>query len=361
MKQPLVSVVLPSYNHEKYVGKAVESVLNQTYKNFELIIADDGSTDSSVEVISQYEDSRIKFIKFEHNTGFGAYEYGLELVQGDYIATIASDDVWDETLLEKYIGFLESNSDYGCCFCQPQVIDGNHNVVENSEYYSVFKAENKTKEEWFRQLFLQGNCICAPSMCIRKSVYEKVGIFRFQYRQLQDYEYWLRMVQVSNLYIYPERLVKYRVHEEGDNRNISAPTGESLVRNRIERKYMLLDMMEHMEDEFFLKAFAGDLMLSPDREGFCIECEKFGVLLKSSMPDPAIYYYFKYYNHSEFRNSLEKYYHITRKEFWNLTGADHDQWYENLINKHKVEELMRQVAWLRQQLSEKERESEKGE
>ncbi|MBQ4531282.1 MAG: glycosyltransferase [Lachnospiraceae bacterium] len=354
MKQPLVSVVMPSYNHREFVGRAIESVLAQTYKNFEFIIADDGSTDDSPELIKQYDDCRIKFIRFEQNSAFGAYEYGLELAQGDYIATIASDDMWDETLLEKYVEFLENNSDYGCCFCQPKIIDEKDNIIENSERYDEFKAENKTKEEWFRQLFLQGNCICAPSMCIRKSVYDKVGIFRFQYRQIQDYEYWLRMVQVSNLYIYPEKLIKYRVHDEGNNKNISAPTKETIVRGKIERKYILLDMMENMEDEFFLKAFVNELMLSPDREGFCIECEKFGVLLKSSMPDPAIYYYFKHYNNPKFRNSMETYYHITRKAFWNFTGVDHDQWYENLINKYKVEELMYQVAWLKQQLSEKE-------
>lgn len=356
MEEVLVSVVMPSYNHAEYVGRAIESVLRQTYKNFEFIIADDGSTDGSPEVISQYDDPRIKFIRFEQNTGFGAVEYGYGVAEGKYIAAIASDDMWNETILEKYVAFLENNSEYGCCFCQPEIVDENDIVLENTQYHTLFKTENKTREEWFKQLYMKGNCICAPSMCIRKSIYEKVGIFRFQYRQSQDYEYWLRMLQVTNLYIYPEKLIKYRVHNEGDNRNVSAPTGESLIRGRIECKYMRLDIMENLDEDFFIRTFADELILKPDMEEFCVECEKFGVLLKSSLADPAIYYYYKHYNDSRFRNCLENYYHITRKEFWQLTGADHDQWYENIKNKYKAEELMQQVYLLRQKLSEKEEE-----
>lgn len=354
MKQPLVSVVLPSYNHADYVGRAIESVLQQTYTNFEFIIADDGSVDESAEIISQYTDVRIRFIRIEKNTGFGAYEYALEQTHGEYIATIASDDMWEETLLEKYIAFLEDNKEYGCCFCPPKVIDENDNIIENSEFYQIFTTENKTKEEWFKQLYLKGNVICAPSMCIRKSIYDEVGIFRFQYKQLQDYEYWLRLVQVCNFYIYPERLMKYRVHNEGNNKNISAHTQDALVRDRIEKKYILFDMMENLEPDFFLNAFADDLILKPHTDGFCVECEKFGVMLKNSLADPAIYYYFKHYNNYEFRNSLENYYGIVRKEFWELTGTDHDKWYENIKNKNRIEELTHLVQKLLQELRAKE-------
>ena len=107
MEQVLVSVVMPSYNHKQFVGKAIESVLKQTYTNFEFIIADDGSSDGSWDVISQYQDPRIKFLKYDENTAFGALEYAYGMAKGDYIATLASDDMWKEELLEKYIAFLE--------------------------------------------------------------------------------------------------------------------------------------------------------------------------------------------------------------------------------------------------------------
>jgi glycosyltransferase involved in cell wall biosynthesis len=355
-QQPLVSVVMSSYNHREFVGRAIESVLAQTYENFEFIIADDGSVDDSSEVISHYDDSRITFVKFEENTAFGALEYALNLAQGEYIATIASDDMWDKTILEKYVEFMENNKEYGCCFCCPEIIDENDNVLENSEYNMIFKAENKTREEWFKHLYMKGNCICAPSMCIKKSVYDKVGNFRYQYRQSEDYEYWLRLLQISNIYIYPEKLVKYRVHDKGDNGNISAPTADTLIRIRMEKKYIMLDITENISPEFFVQVFNNELMLKPDMEGFCVECEKFGMLIKTSMAEAAIFYYYKHHNDAEFRNCLENYYHITRKDFWQLAGVDHSQWYENIKNKYKVEELMKRVCALKQQLSEAEEE-----
>ena len=356
MKQPLVSVIMSSYNHREFVEKAIESVLKQTYRNFEFIIADDGSTDGSCEVICEYDDSRIKFISAKENTAFGVLEYAYELAQGEYIAEIASDDMWDEAILEKYIEFLEKNQEYGCCFSKPEIVDANGDIIEKTDFNVIFKAENKTKEEWFKGLYIRGNCLCAASMCIRKSLYEQVGSFRFQYRQSQDYEYWLRLVQISNIYIYPEKLVKYRIHSEGENKNISTSEGDAVIRGRMERKYTLLDIMENLEDEFFIKAFESDLFLKPGTEGFCVECEKFGILLKTSMAEPAIYYYYKHYGDYEFRNCLETYYHISRKDFWQFTGVDHDKWYESMINKYKIEGLEKQIVLLQQELRTKEEE-----
>lgn len=350
MEEVLVSVVMPSYNHAEYVGRAIESVLRQTYKNFEFIIADDGSTDGSAEVISQYHDPRIKFRAFEKNTSFGACEYIYEQAKGKYIASICSDDMWDETLLEKYVAFLEKNEEYGCCFCKPEIVDENDGIVEDSIFNKVFSEEKLARGQWFKKLYLTGNCICAPSMCLRRKLYEQIGPFRFQYRQLQDWEYWMRLLQISNIYIYPEKLCRYRVHREGENRNISSPTRESLVRGRIESKYILLDIMENIAPDFFLEAFKEELILEPTAEGFCLECEKFGVMLKAAYPDAAINYYFKHYNEKKFRECVENYYGVPRSEFWNMTGTDFDQWYENIVNKSKAEELMKMVYLLRQEL-----------
>lgn len=350
MEQVLVSVVMPSYNHKEFVGKAIESVLRQTYKNFEFIIADDGSTDGSPEVISQYDDPRIKFIKFEQNTGFGALEYAFGIAKGEYIASIASDDMWHETILEKYITFLENHSDYGACFCKPQIINENDQRVENSAMKDVFCFENNTKEGWFRKLYLNGNCICAPAMCVRGELFKKLGGFRFQYRQLEDYECWLRLLSVSNIYIYPEALCMYRVHENGENRNISTPTLETLLRSRMERKHILLNIMEGLEEEFFLNTFKGDLIFDPKKEGYCLECEKFGVMLKTKLAEAACFYYFNHYNDVKFRDCLEKYYHVLRKDFWELTGANH----ERDARDSKLEELINVIHSLKLQLSEKE-------
>lgn len=324
MEKPLVSVVMSSYNHAEYVGKAIESVLNQTYKNIEFIIVDDGSVDNSVEVIRQYQDSRIRFTSFEKNTCFAASEYTYECANGKYIAAICSDDIWQETLIEKYVDFLEKNEEYGACFCKPQIIN---EQGEAGDDLVVFKDGNVSREEWFRTLYLTGNCICAPSMCLRRSIYEQLKPIRFQFRQLQDYDLWLRILQISNIYIHPEKLVMYRKHESGWNQNISAPSSDVVMRDVVERKYIMLDIMEELENEFFIQAFGNDLQYQPQDERFCLECEKFGIMLKGVpvVPlDAALFYFYRHYDEKEFRESIENVYHISRKDLWNLAGRD--QW-----------------------------------
>lgn len=320
MDRPLVSVVMPSYNHAEFIAEAIESVLRQTYDNFEFIIADDGSKDGTVEIIQQYQDPRIRFTAFSENTCFGTCEYIYTCVRGKYIASICSDDVWEETLLEKYVAFLEEHQEFGCCFSKPAVINERGEIIEGS---FPFILDNGSRAMWFRKLYMKGNCICGSTMCIRQSVFAKVAPFRMQYRQLQDYELYLRLLQIDNIYIYPETLAKYRIHVSGGNSNISAPTLEVCTRDFMERKYIMLDIMEQIEDSFFIEAFAEDLVLKPGMKGFCTECEKFGVMLKAVPVVPieaAFFYYYRHYNDKAFRESLETVYGISRKDFWNLVG-----------------------------------------
>lgn len=349
-EQVFVSVVMSSYNHAEYVGKAIESVLKQTYHNLELLIADDGSTDNSAEVISCYDDSRITFTRFEENTAFAGWEDVMSKAKGKYIACIGSDDMWEPDLLEKYISFLEEHEEYGCCFCVPRVIDENDNPIEDGDWDDIFNRANRTKEEWFRLIYKEGNCICAPSMCIRRDLFERLGGFRFQYRQLQDYELWLRLLQITNIYIYPERLVKYRFYPQGGNHNISMPTLESELRNNMELKYIKYDIMENLTEDFFIRAFDDELKLRPESEGFCVECEKYFVMLDSPgvHPESAIVYFFQHYNDKNFRKCMEGYYHVTRKTFWELTGSDFDKAEQALQNIETIKQLSEVNAQLRQ-------------
>lgn len=351
--KPLVSVVMPSYNHAEYVGKAIESVLNQTYTNFEFIIADEASQDNSVEIIEQYNDSRIKFTALEKNIGLGASEYVYKQAQGKYIAGIASDDMWKPELLEKYVDFLENNEEYACCFCLPEIINENNQILEDINLSKVFLTGERTKEEWFKQLYMNGNCICAPSMCMRKDIFDKLGVMKYQFRQLQDYEYWLRLLQIGNIYVYPEKLIFYRKHYEGSNKNISAITEESSIRELTERKYIMFDIMENLEDEFFENTFGDEFIMSPEQEGFCIECEKYAVMLKSKVAtiNAAINFFFKHYDDEKFQYSMENFYYVKRKDFWKLTGVDNDK---GLFGESEKEKKYLQIILaLQQEINEK--------
>ena len=116
MDNPKVSVILTSYNKEAYIGKAIESVLAQTFKDFELIIADDGSSDNSLALINKYaeKDERIRVYYFEKNKGIpSAHNMAISMSNGKYIAMIDCDDFWEKNKLEKQVGFLEDNPEYG--------------------------------------------------------------------------------------------------------------------------------------------------------------------------------------------------------------------------------------------------------
>jgi succinoglycan biosynthesis protein ExoO len=110
--QELVSVVMPAYNAEKYIGEAIQSVLNQTYRNFELIIVDDGSADKTWEIIQSYNDSRIIAIRHQQNKGIAeAIDTALDIAKGKWVALIDADDVWLPERLEKLVGILEGSGD----------------------------------------------------------------------------------------------------------------------------------------------------------------------------------------------------------------------------------------------------------
>src|SRR5690606_13489679 len=112
----LISVVLPAYNAELYIKEAIDSVLAQTFTNFELIILNDGSTDKTEEIILSYQDSRIVYVKNEHNLGLiGTLNKGMALAKGKYIARMDADDICFPERFEKQVAFLEKNKEYIIC------------------------------------------------------------------------------------------------------------------------------------------------------------------------------------------------------------------------------------------------------
>ena len=116
MNLPLVSVVMPVYNGEKYLKEAIDSVLSQSYQNIELVIVNDGSTDSGSQIVKKYTDPRIRFVENESNSGIVySRNKGLESATGKYVATLDSDDIALPDRIEKQVLFLENNSEYGMC------------------------------------------------------------------------------------------------------------------------------------------------------------------------------------------------------------------------------------------------------
>ena len=228
---PKVSVILTSFNHAKYLREAIDSALNQTFTDFELIIWDDASSDDSWEIIQGYQDPRIKAFRndVQRRGIYGINKAISEVAQGEYIAIHHSDDVWEPEKLEKQVAFLDSHADIGAVFTNALAIDEESAPFkdEGHFYFKVFDQPNRSRHEWLRHFFEKGNALCHPSVLIRKQCYEDCGLYRYGLGQLGDFDMWVRLALQYEIYVLPEKLVRFRVRENEANTSGSRPETRS--------------------------------------------------------------------------------------------------------------------------------------
>lgn len=253
-----ISVILTSYNHAQFIKQSIDSVLNQTYPNFELIIVDDCSTDSSWDIISQYKKEHPEIITIHHkyNWGGGVVADTVQnYATGEYIALHHSDDVWKHDKLQKQVKVIKKHPEYVAVFSNAMVIDddGNDYDDENSFYYDLFSVENRTRYEWLNYFFYHGNCLCHPSILVKKSVYEEDGFFRKGLRQIPDFVKWIQICKKYEIYVLPDKLVKFRVHKSGEN--TSGMRADTQIRSSIEMFLMLNEFASIRDKDEFLSIF----------------------------------------------------------------------------------------------------------
>jgi glycosyltransferase involved in cell wall biosynthesis len=232
---PRVSVIIPSYNHEKYVAEAIQSVLDQTYQDFEIVITDDGSSDNTVAVIKNFTDSRIRLFCFPNNRGACvAANHCIKESKGEFIALLNSDDAFVNNKLEKQVKFLDEHLEIGAVFSQVQFINENSNNISHIEHFykNAFVQLNRSRFEWLNYFFFHGNCLCHPSILIRRECYEKVGVYDRRFAQLPDFDFWIRLCQRYEIFILSEQLVKFRIRE--NQANVSSEKPESQIRMAVE-------------------------------------------------------------------------------------------------------------------------------
>lgn len=212
---PKVSVVLISYNHAKYLREAIESVLSQTYEDFELIIWDDASKDDSWSIIKSYDDKRIRaFRNEEHKRGIWGLNKSIsEICMGEYIAIHHSDDVWEPEKLARQVEHLDNFESVGAIFTQVHAIGESGDAFSDAQhfYYKIFDQDNRARHEWLRFFFLKGNALCHPSAMVRKSCFDECGLYRYGFAQLGDFDMWIRICLKHEIYIIPRKLTRFRV------------------------------------------------------------------------------------------------------------------------------------------------------
>jgi GT2 family glycosyltransferase len=228
-----VSVVLTSFNHAKYLTDAIDSVLSQTFSDFELIVWDDVSTDGSWDIIQSYTDARIRAFRNDKNLGGGNLKRAIVEAKGQFIAIHHSDDLWLPDKLEKQVAFLDENPEIGAVFSWAQIIDENGDPFDDANHFynKIFEQPNRTRYEWLNYFFNSGNALCHPSVVVRKEVYDAVGLYRTAMAQAPDFDMWVRLALKYGIHVIPEKLVRFRIH--GDQ-NTSTYRPDTHIRSQFE-------------------------------------------------------------------------------------------------------------------------------
>lgn len=198
----LVSIILPTYNGEKYIRQAIDSCINQTYKNFELIIVDDGSYDKTFEIVKYYcQEKRIKYLKHKKNLGLAqALNTGFKNAKGEYLTWASDDNFYDNKAIEVLIKKLILNQEISFVYSDFYQVDENG------------KIKKRIKVGCPKELDMK-NCI-GPCFLYRRKVYEEVGNYNPDFFLAEDYEYWLRVSRKFKLKKINNYLCYYRLHHK---------------------------------------------------------------------------------------------------------------------------------------------------
>ena len=200
---PFVTVLMPVYNGEKYLKEAIDSILSQTYTNFEFLIINDASIDSSENIILSYNDARIRYVKNESNLRLIAtLNKGIILSQGDFIVRLDADDIAREDRIEKQLNFLLSHEDYGLVGSWCKVINSDKKITYHNQHEDLIFA---------MALYCP---FIHPSIMIRKSIITESQLkFDENYLHAEDYELWSRLILITKVANIPDFLTFYREHE----------------------------------------------------------------------------------------------------------------------------------------------------
>ena len=244
MSTPRVTVIMPAYNCRPYLPEAIEAILHQTYRDFEFLIIDDGSTDGSGDILSSYarKDSRIVLAPNEQNVGIiHSLNKGLDLARGDYVARMDADDICKPTRLEKQVAYMDSHSSVDVCGCWLQLFG---NSTAHVWYYPEDDAT-------IRCLLLFHSSMPHATVMLRRSVFEE-HLLRYQedYMHAEDYALWVYASKVLRFANIPEVLYLYRRYDGNVTQVFEQE--KMIATARVRREQLERLGLDFGEDEFAL-------------------------------------------------------------------------------------------------------------
>jgi glycosyltransferase involved in cell wall biosynthesis len=281
MSSPLVSVSMTAYNHEAYVGEAIQSVLSQTLSDWELVVVNDGSTDGTRARIDAFADPRITAIHQANQGPGAAMNRAFAACRGKYVAIFSGDDVCHPDRLERQL------EEYGrggkrvlfaaCDF----IDDSGHAPTEGHFAAPIFDGTNRNRAQTLARFFHHGNYINAVTAFTERAILAEAP-FDPALLQLQDFDVWLRLAKRYDFWIMPDRLIGYRVRN--DHGNLSSPSPDTLARLQNEYYLILLHFFDDIPAELFREAFAAELVVPDFADGIEYACEQAFAYCRSRLP-----------------------------------------------------------------------------
>ena len=288
--KPCVSVIIPSYNHQNYIAAAIQSVLDQSFSNYELLIADDASSDDSWNVIKSFKDERITSYKFDINMGAAeTVNFLIANVRSKYIALLNSDDYWHKDKLEIQYDFMEQNPDYSACFTNVSLIDEKGLTLDRNNYQwtNMFENSNSNRGEWLERFFFDLNSLCHPSIMIKREAYTSTGLYNPCFVQLPDFNMWIKLLKLTPIYVIDKELTFFRV--KCDDKNTSGITFDNIQRQNLEFELILNSFFDDMPDDVFMEGFSKHFRKTRDLSKTELECEKTFLYFKAGGKRKNIY------------------------------------------------------------------------
>lgn len=225
---PKVSIITAAYNHVKFIRQSVESAQGQTYRDFEHIVVDDGSSDGTADVLRSFGD-KITYIRQDNCGAHAAINRGIRMSSGEYIAILDSDDAWLPHKLERQMQTFKQHPEAGLVYAQAYIIDDEGEFINNGEPGGKpFANPHRAFDELLRE-----NCIPILTAVLRRTCIEQVGFFNESLKATSDWDMWIRIAAKWPVIFVPEALALYRIHENS--------TWQALMKTgRVNKEHLLI-------------------------------------------------------------------------------------------------------------------------
>jgi glycosyltransferase involved in cell wall biosynthesis len=211
--KPIISIIIPAYNASKTIQETIQSVLNQTFLNFELIVIDDGSTDSTLDVISQISDPRVTVFSYPNAGISTARNRGIEKASGDYITFLDADDLWASDKIETQFEALQKNPQAAVAYSWTTIIDKSNNAVRQGSCY-------EKSGDVYSKILVKNFLDSGSNIMVRKEAIDKIGRFNPSLKHAADWEFYIRLAAEFEFNCVPKFQVFYRVSENTSSCNV---------------------------------------------------------------------------------------------------------------------------------------------